>query len=54
MRPTVSDEIKMMLDGESKVFWGSGLSTGDFNRIYEYTPLRQNIVLFCAAMNGEL
>lgn len=38
------------------VFWGSGLhiqSSLD-RKSYDFTPLRQTIVLFCAAINGEL
>jgi hypothetical protein len=33
-------------------FWGSGSST-DW-KMGEYTPLRQNLILLCAAMNNEL
>jgi len=35
-------------------FWAAGLDFFDCNRIYKFTPLRQTIVLFLAAMNDEL
>lgn len=49
--------INMSTDG---VYWGydgtpekGNLGAGN-RRFYEYTPLRQNIVLLMAAINGEL
>jgi hypothetical protein len=46
----------MELQGLSTGFWGSGeLVIQDFQiKAYRYIPLRQTIVLFLAAMNGEL
>lgn len=39
-------------------YWGYGKiitrSTSDYDIARKFTPLRQNIVLFMAAMNGEL
>jgi hypothetical protein len=36
-------------------FWAAdGVSQRDESFFYKFTPLRQNIVLFMAAMNGEL
>jgi hypothetical protein len=32
-------------------FWASGSNEAS---LYEYTPLRQTIMLFCAAINNEL
>lgn len=54
MCPTVLDDIQITMDGESMSYWGSGLKRYDINKCFEYTTLRQNIVLFCAAMNNEL
>lgn len=36
-------------------YWGSGDETeGTYEQYFTFTPLRQTIVLFCAAMNNEL
>jgi hypothetical protein len=35
-------------------FWAADLPHGDSNRVYGFTPMRQTIVLFLAAINGEL
>lgn len=38
-----------------KSYWGYGGSSNDRNKIlFEYTPLRQTIVLFIAAMKNEI
>lgn len=39
------------LQGHDMAFWGSGYKSP---RLGEYTPLRQNIILLLAAVNGEL
>lgn len=39
------------------IFWGYGepvKNTNTFTRGHIFTPLRQNIILLCAAMEGEL
>jgi len=49
--PTSDDYDQLQEDGLPMVYWGKGgweYSASDFS------PLRQNIVLFMAAMNGEL
>lgn len=38
----------------SSAYWASGLRYDDINRCHKFTPLRQTIVLFMAAMNNEL
>lgn len=45
---------KMGDKGLSMGWWASELKTDDSNKRYTFTPLRQTIVLFCAAINGEL
>lgn len=35
-------------------WWASELRMDDPKKHYTFTPLRQTIVLFCAAINGEL
>lgn len=50
------DLMSPLRDEWSFFYWGSGLSVDDGyqKRAYEFTELRQTIVLFCAAMNNEL
>lgn len=43
-----------MEDENSAGWWGAGLPSDDPDRHYKFTPLRQTIVLFMAAINGEL
>lgn len=45
MKPTGKDKC------ENSMYWGSESKSGDH---YQFTPLRQNIVLLMCAMNGEL
>jgi len=54
--PNTEEKVKLARDGYDLVFWASGLSRHDdeFNAAHEFTPLRQTIVLFMAAMEGEL
>lgn len=37
-----------------RCFWAADGETNGRNKMSEFTPLRQTIVLFLAAMNGEL
>jgi hypothetical protein len=52
--PTPENEEKLKKEDLNLTYWGSGLSTNDHNRLYAFTPLRQTIVLFMAAINNEL
>lgn len=57
LTPTYRDKHELMEEGQCDVWWGS-----EMDRIKScseegwssFTPLRQNIVLLMAAMNGEL
>ncbi len=50
-KPTTDKEIEQHVrDGYARYAWGESLSDADG----KFTPLRQNIVLFMAAMNNEL
>jgi hypothetical protein len=52
--PTSSDIIELHRECLSTGWWGSGLSDLDPNKRFAFTPLRQTIVLFMAAINNEL
>lgn len=39
--------------GEGISYWGADDEFQEFNRWYEYTSLRQTVVLLCAAINEE-
>jgi hypothetical protein len=55
--PTSADNSMILVEGTSYGYWASGLLTHPDNlneRMYGFTPLRQTIVLFLAAMNNEL
>lgn len=55
--PDFDTKIELKEKGYSVLYWGSGLKFSDpgtDNRDYAFTELRQTIVLFLAAMNGEL
>lgn len=49
--PTNEDRIQLFEEGKNRTYWGSDST---LCRRGVFTPLRQNIVLFMAAMNGEL
>lgn len=49
--PTEQDDKWLEWEGHSRAYWGSGSADMGW---YQFTPLRQTIVLFMAAMNGEL
>lgn len=43
--------------GNNETYWGFEFERTDDNEMqmwYEFTPLRQNVVLLCAAINNEL
>lgn len=67
--PTDEDRHELKKDGLSTVYWGSGMRNGfgevsaeDFEayqqesheRRFGLTPLRQTLLIFCAALNNEL
>lgn len=41
-------------DSSMTSFWADGFDTQSYRRLRDFTPLRQTIVLFLAAMNDEL
>jgi len=49
--PTISDQEWLLWEGHDTSYWGSESSD---NQLGVFTPLRQTIVLFMAAMNDEL
>jgi hypothetical protein len=53
--PTVEDRLAYPINrlflGDDMGYWGSGDSDP---KLFEFTPLRQTIVLFLAACSGEL
>ncbi len=60
--PTEKDDNELLEEGLPTIYWASGevkYSTGSdrntkYMRRQHFSPLRQTIVLFCAAMNDEL
>ena len=56
--PTTEDRHQLSNEGFCSAYWGAGLPAELFmqgDRLEtEFTPLRQTIVLFLAAMNDEL
>lgn len=52
--PTEEDEDFLDAEHLSTGWWGSGLDWQDSKKYTSFTPLRQTIVLFMAAINGEL
>ena len=51
IKPTDEDIDKLYGEGKPVVWWGMG----DFEHsTYEFSPLRQNLILLMAALNGEL
>ena len=51
MCPTSADILELKYEGCTTMYWGSDDWS---NKIYEFTELRQTIVLFMAALNDEL
>lgn len=54
MWPSDEDQMELHETDYSVAFWASGCKTTDPRRIGGFTPLRQTILLFMAAMAGEL
>ena len=52
--PTANDEKQLAIEGLCSAWWASGLSIYSSGLGSLFTPLRQTIVLFLAAMNDEL
>lgn len=51
--PNERERDDLFHDDHSRAYWGSGM--GDMQCAYfQFTPLRQTIVLFMAAINNEL
>lgn len=55
-QPTPEERYDLVTEGLSTFYWGSGISKyNQYDEIaYVFTPLRQTIVLFMAAINNEL
>lgn len=54
IEPSFEDDFNLRNEGLSFGYWSSGLLLNDSNKFFQFTPLRQTIVLFMAAMNNEL
>lgn len=54
MEPTNDEILILRYDNLSCDYWASGLHYEDSMKYHTFTPLRQTIVLFCAAINNEL
>lgn len=52
--PTCDDFDIMNQEDKSTGYWGSGVKYNNIRKYCGFTPLRQTIVLFMAAMNNEL
>lgn len=53
-RPTDSDCLQLRIEGKCLSYWASDLPVDSPGEASYFSPLRQNIVLFMAAMNNEL
>lgn len=53
-KPTSKERDRLDKSGFCPVFWASGLLANSDGEFTSFTPLRQTIVLFLAAMNNEL
>lgn len=53
--PDYDEILDLTRENIACVYWGSGMSisSNDIKRRRGFTPLRQTIVLLCAALNGE-
>lgn len=54
LRPQWEEIIRLERDGQSGLFWASGIPNRDTETTYSFTPLRQTIVLLICAMHGEI
>jgi hypothetical protein len=53
IKPTREDYKQIDNECLCDTFWASGLPWDDDNKIFAFTPLRANILLLCACVNGE-
>jgi hypothetical protein len=51
--PTPEESKELRIENVSEGWWGSGLHTDHEDKKMGFTPLRQTIVLFMAALNKE-
>jgi hypothetical protein len=51
VHPTRKDYLEMYSNNLNMPYWGSDSHE---SKVYEFTPLRQNLLLLIAAMNDEL
>jgi hypothetical protein len=55
LKPTLLDREQLVIDDYCVVWWASGVTRRkDFGNESVMTPLRQNIVLLMACLNGEM
>lgn len=56
LEPTIDDELELRENDQCIVYWGNPTTTynGPIGDQSVMTPLRQNIVLLMACLNGEL
>lgn len=57
--PSDEERFQLKEEGKSQLFWGYEECWMSINftrdkKYYEFTPLRQTIILLCAALNNEL
>lgn len=55
LTPSIQEQIQLSEDGYSPTYWGSELKRIDhqFEKRYQFTPLRQTIVLFMYEMSKD-
>jgi len=51
MAPNIHDTRQLIDEGKNTIYWGSDSPTFES---FRFTPLRQTLLLFWAAYNGEL
>lgn len=49
--PTINDKNQLFEEGKNRFCWASDSWSEQFHK---YTTLRQNIIIFCAAIENEL
>ena len=54
MAPDGDEDKELLNEGFCDAYWGSGLPRNHEDERKLFTPLRQTLILFMAAMNGEL
>lgn len=53
LMPTKQELSEIEREGHEYVYWASGLPVDHRDEVYGFTPLRQTIILLCAALIGE-